>query len=134
MKSSNLKQLIIGNLIIIIVLCISSFKQNERYFEKLASYNLHGIEQVRLKDNTIVDIVTDTFAIEVDFVNKWYESIGQSEYYALQLNKKPGIVIIIRNPSELKELNRITYLCIYLKINLWIIEAYNPALRRVLIY
>lgn len=41
-----------------------------------------------------VDILTDEYAIEVEIDNHWKQSIGQSLWYALQTNRKAGIVLI----------------------------------------
>lgn len=48
----------------------------------------------RLPDGTYVDCLTDTHAIEYERSKNWYESIGQSLYYATETNKKAGIVFI----------------------------------------
>ena len=41
-----------------------------------------GIEEYKLPDKTRVDCLTEKYAIEFDFHNKWAESIGQALYYA----------------------------------------------------
>ncbi|WP_281952018.1 hypothetical protein [Nitrosophilus kaiyonis] len=38
--------------------------------------------------------MTNTYAFEVDFGRKAFESIGQALYYAMMTGKKPGIVLI----------------------------------------
>ena len=53
-----------------------------------------------LGDRTRCDIVTATHAIEVDFADKWAEAIGQSLSYALQLNLKPAIALILEEENE----------------------------------
>lgn len=42
------------------------------------------------------DIVTDTYAIEVEWAPKWKHAIGQALWYALQTNRRPGIVLLLR--------------------------------------
>jgi hypothetical protein len=44
-----------------------------------------------LPNGTYVDCLNDTYAIEVDFSNKWAEAIGQSLMYAAELERLPGI-------------------------------------------
>lgn len=51
--------------------------------------------EVVAPDGTRCDILTDEYAIEVDFAKKWAEAIGQSLNYALQFNKKAGILLIV---------------------------------------
>ena len=41
-------------------------------------------------------------AIEFDFGSKWTEAIGQSIYYSLQTEKKPGIVLILESMKDRK--------------------------------
>lgn len=45
--------------------------------------------EVVAPDGTRCDILTDEYAIEVDFANKWAEAIGQALNYAIQFNKMP---------------------------------------------
>lgn len=49
-----------------------------------------------------VDLLTDEFAIEVEFANKWKQSIGQALWYGLQTNRKPAIVLVKREPKDQK--------------------------------
>lgn len=51
-------------------------------------------------DGTRADCVTDSYAVEFDFGDKWAEAIGQSLYYAFQTNKKAGIVLILENVND----------------------------------
>ena len=49
-----------------------------------------------------VDILTDTFALEVEFANKWKQAIGQALWYAQQTNRQPGIVLLLRKKTDYK--------------------------------
>jgi hypothetical protein len=42
------------------------------------------------------------YAFEIEWANNWKEAIGQCLWYALQTNKKPGIIIILRKDSDYK--------------------------------
>jgi hypothetical protein len=55
-----------------------------------------------ISDGTRCDCLTDTHAIEFDFADGWAEAIGQSSYYSLQTDKKPGIVLILETIKERK--------------------------------
>ncbi len=74
---------------------------------------LNGIEEFELPDKTRIDCLTDTYAIEFDFANKWAESIGQAVHYALMSGKKPKIVLILDSKYKqqqmvyVKRINRI---------------------------
>lgn len=56
--------------------------------------------EVRQRDNSRVDIVTDSLAIEVDRPHKWTEAIGQSLHYARLTKLKPGIVLIVPRDAK----------------------------------
>ena len=65
-----------------------------------------GIEEYVNLDKTRVDCLTKDYAIEFDFADKWYESIGQALHYGLMTGKKPKIVLIL-DKYKIKE--QITY-------------------------
>lgn len=99
----------------------------EVYYQKEFSRILmiEGIDnntEVRLSDNTRCDIVTGYFAIEVDFASKWAEGVGQSLHYALMLNKKPAILLILEDDKDIKYLNRIKVTANKYNITIWTID------------
>lgn len=47
-----------------------------------------------LQDRTRVDCLTDEYAIEYDFSNKWAEAIGQALHYGVMTDSRPAIVLI----------------------------------------
>lgn len=49
------------------------------------------------------DIVYRQYAFEIDQADKWYEGIGQSLFYALELNKNPGLILIVSQPGDEQE-------------------------------
>jgi len=75
---------------------------NTKYCE-----SVNGIAEYRLPDNTICDCLTEEFAIEVDFAEKWYEAVGQSLHYALITGQKAKIVLIIENNFDYVYLDRL---------------------------
>ncbi len=68
------------------------------YIDKIAK-RLGGETEVRISGGRI-DIETDEFAIEVERAEKWKESIGQSLWYALNKNKKPKIILLLRSDEQ----------------------------------
>lgn len=62
-----------------------------------------GVTEYKLPDETRVDILTKEYAVEVDFANKWAESIGQALYYGIRTNKKPAVLLIMENPVRDKK-------------------------------
>jgi hypothetical protein len=69
----------------------------ESYY--VEQYCAGQIEYV-LQDRTRVDCLTEEYAIEFDWCNKWAEAIGQSLYYASLTGKKPKIVLICRDDEQ----------------------------------
>ena len=95
-------------------------KLNEGYYQNNFAFQIKGETEVLLDDKTRVDIVTDTFAIEVDFAEKWAESIGQSRYYSLKLNKKAGILLVINPLTDEKYLKRLISSIITENVTVWL--------------
>lgn len=75
--------------------------QNEAFYIDKISGKLGGETEKRV-ENGRVDIVTNTHAIEVEWASNWKHSIGQALWYAMQTNKKPGIVLIMKDVHEWK--------------------------------
>ena len=70
--------------------------------------SLHnGISEYRNSDNTRVDCLTKTHAVEFDFAKKWAESVGQAEYYSMLTGKRGMVILIIEKPEEMKYLKKV---------------------------
>ena len=71
-----------------------------------------GESEYRLPDGRRVDILTKGLAIEVDWVKKWPEAIGQSIGYAIETDRMPAILLLLRNkPTEQKYLDHAFKAC-----------------------
>jgi hypothetical protein len=68
---------------------------------------LDGVTEYRLDDGTRVDILTDDYAIEVDWATKWAESVGQCLYYAEKTGKRPMSLLLIEDDADDKYVWRI---------------------------
>jgi hypothetical protein len=93
-------------------------KKNEAYYRDQWAIQNNGETEVRLPDGTRCDVETSTHAVEIEWANKWYEGFGQSLWYGFQLNKKPGIVLILRKPEDQKFVYRIQSLAYHQSIDL----------------
>lgn len=60
-----------------------------------------GEREVSIKSGR-VDLLTSTHAYEIERANKWKQSIGQSIWYGLQTNKKPGIILLVIKKTDYK--------------------------------
>ena len=81
-----------------------------------------GQIEYRLPDKTRVDCLTDEYAIEFDFGNKWAESVGQSLYYSKMTGKKPAIALILTSLADYRYLKRIERVDNNIKV--FLIKAY----------
>ena len=72
---------------------------NESSYQHAYCFAHSGTEEYQNPDFTRVDCLTDEFAIEFDFANKWAESIGQALHYQLMTGKKAKVVLILEKPQ-----------------------------------
>ena len=100
-------------------------KKEQFYTEELRKV-LGGSPAV-YDDDTICDCETFDAAFEVDFANKWAESVGQALHYAKKSKKKPGVYIIVRSIAEEKHVEKIAQLCRDHNIILFIRRDYESS-------
>jgi len=50
-----------------------------------------------LPDRTRVDLLTPLVAYEADWAYKWAEAVGQSVYYSIETERRPGIILLVRD-------------------------------------
>ena len=74
-------------------------KHNESSYQHAWCTLHNGIEEYENSDFTRVDCLTDTYAIEFDFAEKWAESIGQALHYSFMTGKKAKVVLILEKPE-----------------------------------
>lgn len=81
------------------------FSQSTQLFEKdYADYIqslIGGDREVQVHGGR-ADLVTDEYAIEIEWAPKWKEAIGQALWYALNTRKKPAIILILENEDQYK--------------------------------
>lgn len=66
-----------------------------------------GVAEYVLPDRSRVDILTPLLAIEVDWVKKWPEAIGQAVFYGIVTERQPAVLLLLRGkPSEQRYLDR----------------------------
>jgi len=74
-----------------------------------------------LNDKTRVDIVTNEYAIEIDYAKDFYEAIGQSLFYSIKTGLKPGILLVIINDKDIKYKDRLLSVAKTYMISVWIL-------------
>ncbi len=82
-----------------------TFAQSSKLYEKdYADYIqslIGGVREYSVQGGR-VDLLTKEFAFEVEWANKWKNAIGQSIWYGLQTNRKPGIILIMKSKNDYK--------------------------------
>ena len=114
------KFLLMIALVLFSVSVFSQTKQRESYYQHEFAVALGGQTEVRLANGTRADIVTDKYAIEVDFGAKWAEAIGQSLSYGIELKKQAGILLVLKGDEEIRFLERLMPVAIQHGIQVWI--------------
>lgn len=107
--------------IALIIATASASPKNEAYYRDAWAKQNGGKTEVINPDGTRCDIVTKTHAIEVEWSHKWYEGFGQALWYGFQTNKKPGVVMILRNEADRKNLFKIQSLAAHhgIELDVW---------------
>ena len=118
---------IIYIVIFFFVFVFFAFSQHINYevvYQEYFAEVMYGATEFRLDDNTRVDILTEYYAIEVDFATKWAEAIGQALFYAAKTNSKPGILLIMEYETDTRYLERLLLVISeYIYIKIWTINA-----------
>lgn len=81
---------------------LAAHEHPEKWYQEQWCEQNRGKQEVILPDRTRADCITGKYAVEVEFANKWAESVGQSLFYSLQTNKRAGIVLIIESTDDLR--------------------------------
>ena len=70
----------------------------------------NGEMEYSFKDRTRVDCLTSTYAVEFKLAEEWQEvvrSVGQVIHYARMAERRPGIVLVVREKDECKWARRL---------------------------
>jgi len=74
-----------------------------------------------LNDKTRVDIVTSEYVIEMDYAKDFYEAIGQSLFYSIKTELKPGILLVMSDDKDIKYKDRLLLVAKKYMISVWIL-------------
>lgn len=112
--------------LVFFLLAFSTTLCAQRYeadYAELIQQVLGGEREVAIQSG-YVDIMNDRYAIEVEFAEKWKQSIGQALWYGLQTNRQPGIVLIKRDPNDNRYViqlgSALQYAGLYDRIAVWV--------------
>lgn len=100
--------------IVFLSICLNTSAKHlypEKYYQDIWCKEQKGITEYKLIDNTRIDCLTKTQAVEFDFASKWAEAVGQSLHYARMTQKQPAIALIIENKEDYKHYHKLEPLC-----------------------
>jgi len=106
-------------------------KMKESYYQNGFAIIMKGQKEVVLDDLARIDIVTDTFAIEVDFAPKWAESIGQSLYYSEKIGRKAGVLLLVNGKKDDRYVARLMEVAVRNHITVWVMDYNTDNWKRV---
>jgi hypothetical protein len=79
----------------------------EKVYQEYWCSKYNGQTEIRLDDKTRVDCITENYAVEFDFANKWAECLGQSLHYSNLTGKRPACVLIIEHGKDWKQYKKL---------------------------
>ena len=114
-------------------ICVSQAGELEECKAIAQKYQL--LNEVVLSDGSRVDLLSEHFAIEVDWSEKWAEGIGQALFYGIETKKKPGVLLLRRqdesDASFQAHLRRCRIVCEIHNLFLWTAVEGNPSITKV---
>jgi len=97
---------------------------NEVAWSKAIAAMIGGQAEVRLMDKSRADIITDTHAIEVEWIKKATQAPGQALLYAALTGRKPGIILLARGkPREEIYFLRCGIMCAHAGIDMAVVQT-----------
>ena len=81
--------------------------KHEAVYQKEWCTKHNGAIDYKLNDNSKVDCITDTHAVEFDYGEKWIQAMRKSRHQSLNTGKAPGIVLILENSKDKKYLHKL---------------------------
>ena len=86
---------------------------NERHNQMRIAEKYQAEVGALMPDGTWCDLLGPKIAWEVERAGpKFYEAVGQALHYAAQSGKKPGVILLVKDPAlEWRQIYRCAYLC-----------------------
>ncbi len=80
---------------------------NEAEYQKQWCAKHNGEINYKTSDESIVDCLTNTHAVEIDHAEKWQQAMRKARSNSVKTYKFPGIVLILENSADKKHLMRL---------------------------
>ena len=127
-----MKKLILISLFIFVPLFVlSQTRQSEKYYQTEFAKKIDGSPEVYLTDRTRVDVMTDTHVFEVDFAEKWAESVGQSLHYEEMTKKQAAVLLVMEGTKDERFLIRLMRIASKHGIEVWVWNYLTDTYKKV---
>ncbi|MBC2594927.1 hypothetical protein H5P28_11730 [Ruficoccus amylovorans] len=106
----------------------------EAFYAEWAANQLHASREVVLEDRTRCDLLTEDYAIEIDFAPKWAEAVGQSLHYASMTGRRAAVILILTRPGDTRYVQRVRRMVAHynLPLDLLTLDATQMQLDQIL--
>ena len=99
-------------------------EEDESSWSKALAVKVNGEAEFRLPDQSVVDVLTDDHAIEVDWLENWHKGVGKALHYATLSKRKPVLAIRLKGDDWKKEqLETVIQVAQKNGISVWLLEA-----------
>ena len=127
-------QVILGmssNMLVPVISLPLSINAPEKDWTDALAREINGQSEVRV-DRGRVDVMTDSYAIEIDFIKKWHEGLGQAIHYGDESNRIGVLALIADNNThndleQIKLLKKIERLCIEKGVKFILLKSTNES-------
>jgi hypothetical protein len=102
--------------VLLSTLCHAERLHPESHYRDMWCKENFGKAEVTLPDRTRADCLTESYAVEIEFADKWKSGIGQSLWYAMQTGKKAAIVLVIEKTVHNKYWIRLNSVIVQYKL------------------
>jgi hypothetical protein len=118
------RKIILGLLLFLIAflffLSSSALASEKKYIEEWCKRN-KGTTSYFVDDGSSVDCLTEEYAVEFESAKKWPAAVGWALYYSTKTDKKPGIVLIIKEKEDYAYLKKLLNISEAYDIKVWTI-------------
>jgi len=112
--------LLIFFIVFLLLLSSSALASEKKYIEEWCKRN-KGTTGYYIDGGSNIDCLTEEYAVEFEFAKKWPEAVGWALYYSIKTDKRPGIVLIIKDKEDYAYLKKLLNVSETYDIQVWTI-------------
>ena len=90
---------------------------------RLIGKQRHWRVEVPMPDSTRCDLISETYAMEVEWASKWKEAPAQATLYAIWTGKKPAVILLVKSSDEKLDVLRCKMVCERLQIAMEVLDV-----------